>query len=48
MAGSEVFLMKSKHKFIYPNEENEFMAPNNEKKGDNYAHLYLFQLTDEL
>ena len=32
MVGSEVFLMKAQHQFIYPNEENEFMVPNNEKK----------------
>ena len=25
---SEVFLMKPKHRFIYPNQKNEFMVPN--------------------
>ena len=34
LVGSEVFLMKSKHQFIYPNNENVFMVPNHEKKGD--------------
>ena len=28
MVGSEVFLMKPKHQFMYPNEENEFRVPN--------------------
>ena len=28
MVGSEVFLMKQKHQFIYPNEGNEFMVLN--------------------
>ena len=27
MVGSEVFLMKQKHQFIYPNEENELVSP---------------------
>ena len=26
--GSEVFLIKQKRQFIYPNKENEFMEPN--------------------
>ena len=33
---------------VYPNEENEFMVPYHEKKGDYYANLCLSQLTDEL
>ena len=43
--GSEDFLMKPKHQLIYPNEENEFLAPNHEKKGDYYVYLCLSQLT---
>ena len=34
LVGSEVFLMKTKHQFIYPSKENMFMAPNHEKKGN--------------
>ena len=47
MVGSEVFFMKSKQQFIYPNEENKFMAPNHEKKGDYYANSCLSQFTNE-
>ena len=32
MVEEKAFLMKPKHQFIYPNEENEFMVPNHEKK----------------
>ena len=39
MVGSEVFLKKSKHQFIYPSEENMFMVPDHEKKGDYYVNL---------
>ena len=45
---SEAFLMKSKHQFIYPDEENKFMVPNHEKKGDYYVNLCLSELVDEL
>ena len=34
MVESEVFLMKLKHQFISPEEENEFMVPSHKKKGD--------------
>ena len=45
---SEVFLIKPKHQFIYPNEENKFMVPNHEKKEDYYMNPYLSQLTYKL
>ena len=48
MVGSEVFLMRPKGQFIYPNEENVFMVPNHEKKGDYYVNPCLSQLTYEL
>ena len=38
MVGSEVFCMKPTHRFVYPNEENEFMVPNHQKKGDYYVN----------
>ena len=41
MVGSEVFPIKEKHQFIYPNEENEFMVANHEKKEDYYMNPYL-------
>ena len=28
MVEIDIFLMKPKHQLTYPNEENEFMAPN--------------------
>ena len=34
--GRDVFLIKPKYQFIYPNEENVFVVPNHEKKGDYY------------
>ena len=41
MVEREVFLMKSKFNISYPNEENVFMVPYHEKKGDYYVnHLY--------
>ena len=36
--GSEFFLVKPKHQFIYPNEENQFMVPNHQKKGDYFVN----------
>ena len=48
MLGKEVFLKKPKHQFIYPIEENEFMVPNHEKRGDYYVTPCLSQLTDKL
>ena len=48
MLGSKVLLMKPKHQFIYPNEENESVVPNYEKKGDYYVNPSLSQLKDEL
>ena len=40
--------MKPKINVIYPNKENEFMVPNNEKNGDYYVKQYLSQMTEEL
>ena len=37
----EVFLMKPKHQFIYPDEKNEFMMPNHEKKEDHFVNPHL-------
>ena len=39
MVGSDVFPINPMHQFIYPNEENEFMAPNNKKNGDYYSNM---------
>ena len=41
MVESEAFFMKPKHQFIDPNEENAFMVPNHEKKGDYYVNSCL-------
>ena len=46
MVEREVFLMKAKHKYHLSNEENVFMVPNHEKKGDCYVNLCLSQLND--
>ena len=48
MVERKVFLMKPKHKFIYPNEKNEFVGLNHENKGDYHVNLCLSQLRDEL
>ena len=40
--------MKLKHQFIYPNEENEFTIPDQEKNEDNYMNPCLSKLTNEL
>ena len=48
MVGSDVFLMKPKHQFIYPNKGNALMAPDHEKKGDYYMTPWLSQSTNEL
>ena len=46
--GSEVFLMKPKHQFIYTNAKNMFMVPNPKNKRDYYVNLCLSYLTDEV
>ena len=38
MVKKEVFLIKPNHHIIYPNEENVFMVPNHENKGDYYMN----------
>ena len=48
MVGSEAFLTKTKHQFIYPKVENEFVALNHLKKGDYYVNPCLPQLKNEL
>ena len=47
MVGCEVFLMKPKGQFLYPNEWNEFVVPNHYKKGDYYLNPGLSQLKNE-
>ena len=47
-SGKWSFFMKPKHQFIYPNEEDEFVVPNHEKKRDFFANPSLSQLTYEL
>ena len=39
---------KPQHPFTYPNEQNEFMVPNYEKKRDYYVNPCLSKLTNEL
>ena len=41
MLEKEVFLIKLKNQFIYPNEENEFVVPNHLKKRDYNVNPYL-------
>ena len=36
--GKWSFFYKTKHQFIYPNKEIEFMLPNHEKRGDYYVN----------
>ena len=48
MVGGKVFPINGMHQFIYPNEENEFMVPNHEKKGDYCINPCLSQLIEEL
>ena len=48
MAEKDVFLMKPKHQYIYPNEENVFTAPNHEMNGDYDANPCLSQLENKL
>ena len=42
------FLMKSKHQYINPNEENVFIMPNLEMNRDYYVNPRLSQFKDEL
>ena len=48
MVGSQVFLVKLEHQFIYPNEENEYIVANEEKKKDYCVNPCLSQLINEL
>ena len=48
MVGSELFFMKPKHQFMYPNEEIEFGGAQPLKKWDYYVNPCLSQLNDEL
>ena len=41
MMEREAFLTKPKHQCHLSNEENEFMVPNQEKKGDYYENMCL-------
>ena len=44
----KLFLWNQNINVIYPNEENEFMAPNHEKKGDYYLNPFFYQLRNKL
>ena len=44
----KLFLWKQSINIIYPNEKNEFMIPNHEKKGDYYVNPCLSKLVSEL
>ena len=48
MVEGKTFLMKPKHQFIYPNEHNEFMVANHEKKEDYCVNPCLSKLTNKL
>ena len=48
MVGRKAFHTKPMHQCCYPHKENEFMAPNHEKKGDYHVNPCLLQLIDEL
>ena len=48
MVERKAFLMKPKHQCHLPDDENEFMVPNREKKRDYYVNLCLSQVIDEL
>ena len=48
MVEREAFLTKPKHQCHLSNEENEFMVPNQEKKGDYYENMCWSQWTNEL
>ena len=48
MVEGKGFLMKPKHQFIYPNEENEFMVANCENKRNNYVNPCFSKLTGKL
>ena len=47
MAERKVFVMKPMDQYHSPNEENVFMVPNHENKGDYYVNSCLPQLIDE-
>ena len=47
MVGSKVFLMKSKHQFVYLGKENALVVPNQEKKGYYHVNLCLPHLIDK-
>ena len=48
MVERKAFLLKPKHKIIYPNEQIEFMVPNPEKKEDCCMDISLAKLTNEI
>ena len=47
MIEKEIFLMILKHQYHLSNEENLFMVPDHDMKGDYYVNLCLSQLKDE-
>ena len=47
MGETKFFLGNQSINVIYPDEENEFMVPNQEKKEDYYVNPCLSQLKDE-
>ena len=48
MIEKEDFLMKQSINVIYPNEDNELIVPNHEKKGDYHVNPCLSQLINDL
>ena len=48
MVEREVFLWNQSTNIIYPNEENVFLVPNHDKKGDYYVNPYLSQMEDKI
>ena len=48
MVERDVFLMNQSMNIIYPNEDNAFVVPNHERKGDYYVNPWFSQLTNEL
>ena len=48
MVKGKAFLMNQSINVIYPKEDNVFMVPNHEWKGDYYMYRRLSQLKDKL
>ena len=48
MGEKKAFLGKPKRQYMYPNEENMIVVPNNKKNGDYYEKHSLTHLIDKL